>query len=57
MILGLPLGYHHQGGCFDEASGLFLVSKKRFDLPAEPLISSASLLQECGPLVLCQLKG
>jgi hypothetical protein len=36
---------------------LFLVSEKRFDLPAEPVISNASLLQECGPFVLCQLKG
>jgi hypothetical protein len=50
MILDLRFGCYRQGGCFNEAPRLFLVSKKRFDLPAEPVVASASLLQECGPL-------
>jgi hypothetical protein len=57
MILDLRFGCYRQGGCFNEAPRLFLVSKKRFDLPAEPVVASASLLQECGPLALCQLQG
>jgi hypothetical protein len=56
MILRLRLGCYRQGRCFNEAPRLFFVSKKRFDLSAEPLISSAGFFHERGPLVLCQLK-